>query len=160
MADMLVNLLSVQEDTPLCRCLEESGIVIRRAMAPDKLCVVDWVQQNFGAANAGECDVCFSQKPVSCLIATKGSEILGFACYEATARGFFGPTGVLESQRGLGIGKALLIKALLSMREMGYVYAVIGGVGPRAFYEKTVGAVLIENSTPGIYRDYLGGMAK
>jgi len=29
-------------------------------------------------------------------------------------------------------------------------------VGPAEFYAKTVGATLIPDSTPGIYRDYLG----
>jgi hypothetical protein len=38
----------------------------------------------------------------------------------------------------------------------GYAYAIIGGAGPTAFYAKTVGAVAIEGSTPGIYRDPLG----
>lgn len=38
----------------------------------------------------------------------------------------------------------------------GYAYAIIGGVGPhvQGFYEKAVGAVLIEGSEPGVY----GGM--
>jgi len=38
------------------------------------------------------------------------------------------------------------------MREAGFVYAIIGGVGPVEFYEKCVGAKLIPDSTPGIYR--------
>jgi len=38
------------------------------------------------------------------------------------------------------------------------VYAIIGGIGPAAFYEKTVGAVLIENSTSGIYKDFLSSL--
>ena len=36
----------------------------------------------------------------------------------------------------------------------GFAYAIIGGVGPAAFYAKAVGAVDIAGSTPGIY----GGM--
>jgi hypothetical protein len=35
------------------------------------------------------------------------------------------------------------------------VYGIIGGVGPVEFYRKTVGAVKIEGSTPGIYRNIL-----
>lgn len=41
------------------------------------------------------------------------------------------------------------------MRDIGYAYAIIGGVGPAAFYEKTVGAILIPDSAPGVYRDFL-----
>jgi hypothetical protein len=38
---------------------------------------------------------------------------------------------------------------------MGYAYAVIGDVGPSAFYERTVGATAIPNSEPGIYAGLL-----
>jgi hypothetical protein len=41
------------------------------------------------------------------------------------------------------------------MREAGYAYAVIGGVGPNAkgFYEQVVNATEISGSEPGIYSD-------
>jgi hypothetical protein len=41
------------------------------------------------------------------------------------------------------------------MRQAGYGYAIIGGVGPADFYVKTVGATPIEGSEPGIYRGLL-----
>ena len=41
------------------------------------------------------------------------------------------------------------------MREMGYVYAIIGAAGPVRFYQKTVGAIIIPDSEPGIYTDAL-----
>ncbi|HMO55107.1 MAG TPA: hypothetical protein PJ994_11425, partial [Tepidiformaceae bacterium] len=66
---------------------------------------------------------------------------------------YFGPTGVAESQRGSGIGKVLLLQCLESLAAQGYAYAIIGGVGPAEFYEKTVGATLIPGSEPGIYRN-------
>jgi hypothetical protein len=37
------------------------------------------------------------------------------------------------------------------MREMGYAYAVIGGVGPQAFYEEACGAFVIPGSETGVY---------
>ena len=37
------------------------------------------------------------------------------------------------------------------MREMGYAYAIIGGVGPAEFYAKVCGATVIEGSDPGVY---------
>ena len=86
------------------------------------------------------------------------SLLAGFACYDATYRNFFGPTGVATDARGRGIGAALLLSCLHAMAGLGYGYAIIGGVGPAAFYEKAVGAVMIEGSKPGIYRDFLGGM--
>lgn len=157
MADMLVNLLKLpKEDPALLEKLERDGIAIHRALAPDKWRITDWVAKNSNSNAAGECDVCFSHTPVSCFIATRAKEILGYACYDAIAPNFFGPTRVLDSEQGKGIGKVLLLRSLGSMREAGYAYAIIGGIGPAAFYEKTVGAVIIEDSTPGIYRHFLG----
>jgi predicted N-acetyltransferase YhbS len=113
------------------------------------------VRDTFGQAWASECDVAFSHHPVSCLIATEGGRIVGFACYECTCKNFFGPTGVSESKRGLGIGKALFLACLHAMASDGYAYAIIGGAGPREFYAKTAGATTIEGSSPGVYRDFL-----
>ena len=41
------------------------------------------------------------------------------------------------------------------MREMGYAYAIIGGVGPAEFYEKAVGAKVIDGSEISIYQHLL-----
>ena len=63
--------------------------------------------------------------------------------------------GVLERAQGRGIGKALVLASLMGLREMGYVYAIIGGAGPVRFYQKSVGAIVIPDSEPGIYEDRL-----
>lgn len=155
MPDMLVNLLKLPEADNLCELLEKQGISIFRPIAPDKRLVVDWVNMYSTAAAASECEVCFAHTPISCFIAAKGNTILGYACYDTTAPNFFGPTRVHEDARGLGLGKALLLRCLWAQREAGYVYGIIGGVGPAEFYKKAVGAVLIEDSTPGIYKNFL-----
>lgn len=49
----------------------------------------------------------------------------------------------------------MLLTALDRMRQAGYGYAIIGGVGPTAFYAKTVGAIVIDGSSPGIYTEPL-----
>jgi hypothetical protein len=41
------------------------------------------------------------------------------------------------------------------MRDEGYAYAQIGWAGPTKFYEKIVGATIIEGSEPGGYRGKL-----
>ena len=156
MQDMLVNLLDLPDSRPLYEELKTQGVVIRRALAPDRKLACDFVEQSFGVCAVGEAEAAFARKPVSLFVATDHDQLVGFACYEATAPDFFGPTAVAESQRGRGVGKALLLRSLEAMRdELGYVYAVIGGVGPVAFYEKTVGARLIPGSDPGVYRDFL-----
>lgn len=42
-----------------------------------------------------------------------------------------------------------------ALRAQGNSYAIIGGVGPKEFYVKTVGTVKTQGSTPGIYRGVL-----
>lgn len=156
MADMLVNLLNLPSAESLYKRLKEDhNIYIRRALVPDKFRIVEWAKEHSSLSAAGECDVCFSRLPVSCFIATRGACVLGYACYNATAPDFFGPTRVSDEEQGKGVGKALLLASLHAMRAEGYVYAVIGGIGPAEFYAKTVGAVLIADSTPGIYKDFL-----
>lgn len=152
MPDMLVKLYELPGCEALVSELETKEIMIRRPIAPEKLAIVDWVKNNFGAYWASECDVAFSRVPISCYVATKGKEIVGFACYDVTCKAFFGPTGVAESMRGLGVGKALLIKSMEGLRDLGYGYGIIGDPGPMAFYEKTLGAIPIEASSPGIYK--------
>jgi GNAT superfamily N-acetyltransferase len=151
MQDMLVRLYELPDHTTLMKKLENEGIIIRRPLAAEKSIVLGWVNRHFGAGWASETDVSFSYQPVSCFIAIRNGNILGFACYDSCYRNFFGPTGVDETHRGHGIGKALLMECLYAMKSQGYAYGIIGGVGPAEFYAQAVGAVFIDGSNPGIY---------
>ena len=151
MPDLLVNLLKL----PSLDRLNDEGINIRRAQPFEITRVRDFIEQNFSVAWADEISVGFANKPVTVVIATRDSRVIGFAAYECTRRAFFGPTGVAASERGRGIGSALLIASLWGLRELGYVYGIIGGAGPVEFYQAAVGAVVIPDSEPGIYVDLL-----
>jgi GNAT superfamily N-acetyltransferase len=155
MIDMLVRLYDLPPSAPLYAAVEAQGITLRRARAFEKHTVAEFARTHFSAKWVSEVEVALCRQPVSCFIATKDKVILGFACYETTTRGFFGPTGVAEAARGTGIGKALLFKALEGLRDIGYAYAIIGGVGPREFYAKACGAIEIPGSDPGVYADIL-----
>ena len=147
MPDMLVRLYALPDHNRILK----DGNVVRRAAAYEKAAILHWIGQNFSTQWASEADVAFSRQPISCFIALDQERVVGFACYEATCRGYFGPSGVLEAYRGQGLGTRLLLECLRSMKEMGYAYAIIGGVGPKDFYAKAVGAIEIPDSTPGIY---------
>ena len=147
MPDMLVRLYALPDHHKILK----EGYVVRRAAAYEKSVIRHWLSQNFSTQWASEADVAFSRQPISCFIALYQERLAGFACYEATCRGYFGPGGVLEAHRGQGLGTRLLLECLRSMKEMGYAYAIIGGVGPKEFYIKTVGAIEIPDSTPGIF---------
>lgn len=155
--DLLVRLYDIPDSAPRVDALHEAGIELRRALAPERHIVVSWVRQQFGEGWASECEVSFGRLPISCFRAQRGQDVLGFACYDATAKAFFGPTGVLEQERKRGIGTALLLVTLQAMASEGYAYAIIGAAGPAEFYAKAVGAVPIAGSAPGIYAHLLRG---
>lgn len=152
---MLVRLYDLPDKSAAVEGLDGQGIIIRRALAPEKQLVAEWIGKTFEPAWAAEAEIAFTRQPVSCFLALKGTQILGFSCHEATCRNFFGPTGVADAARGIGIGRALLLEALWDQRAQGYAYAIIAGVGPVKYYEETVGAVLIEGSEPGFFRGLL-----
>ena len=152
--DMLVKLYEVQDCPELMEKLKAEGIFIKKAMTPDLTKITSWVKETFGQGWADECTAAILTD--GCWIAVKDKKVIGFACYDATMKDFFGPTGVQEEMRGHGIGKALLIRCLISMRERGYAYAIIGSAGPKDFYRKAVGAIGIEGSIPGAYRNMVG----
>ena len=134
-----------------------AGHAIRKPIGPEHDLIVGWVAGHFSAGWASEARVALAQRPASLFIATRGepAELIGFCCYDATARGFVGPIGVLESARGGGVGAALLRACLADMRAAGYGYAVAGAVGAPDFFRRVAGAVEIPGSSPGIYRGML-----
>jgi GNAT superfamily N-acetyltransferase len=155
MPDMLVNLLGLASLDRVMRAMDSAGVTIRRAQPFEITPVIDFIEREFSVAWADEISVGFANKPVSVYIALHENQIIGFAAYECTRRSFFGPTGVTEKLQGRGVGKALLLACLWGLREMGYVYGVIGRAGPIEFYQKAVGAIVIPQSDPGIYTDLL-----
>ncbi len=128
---------------------------IRVALPPELHLVQGWVREHFSEYWVSEVTVAMAHQPPGCLIAVVEGELVGFACYDATARGFFGPTGVAENQRGKAIGLALFYHTLAAMKAQGYAYAVIGSAGPVEFYVKAVGAVPIEADRQDIYQGLL-----
>jgi len=155
MPDLLVNLLKLPACDPSLLATNNGKVVVRRAQPFEITPVLEFIETEFSVPWADEISVGFANKPVSVYIATADKQIVGFAGYECTRRSFFGPTGVVESMQGGGIGKALLLASLWGLREMGYVYGVIGRAGPLEFYQRTVGAIVIPDSDPGIYTDLL-----
>jgi len=155
MPDLLVNLLKLPQIDSLIDQQTAAGVNIRRSQPFEITPVRHFIEENFSVAWADEISVGFANKPISIYVATRGGRVIGFAGYECTRKAFFGPTGVDETKRGQGNGKALLIASLCGLRELGYVYGIIGGAGPIEFYQEAVGAIVIPDSEPGIYADLL-----
>ena len=157
MPDLLVPLYALPPLHDKLALLEkEQGVIIRRAYPFERSRVRRFIAKHFTEGWADEAEACFGVPPIHCYIAVlkgenKTNTCIGFACVESTARGFFGPTGVDTAHRGKGVGTALLLASLYGLKEQGYGYGIIGAAGPVEFYQKEVGAIVIPNSSPGIY---------
>lgn len=144
MADMIVNLYKIPpfDDSEL----RSRGIFIKRALPCDKTAVCEFITNEFGDGWACEAEKAIMMQPAStCYIAVKDGEVLGFACYDATAPDYYGPLGVSEKARGTGIGKALSLCCLNAMKWHGYGYAIFNA-GPVDYYKKSLGAIVISQS--------------
>lgn len=158
MADMLVKLFNIPDSYGIEEKLLGEGIRIKKALAPDRRKIIDFSKICANEDYSDEVKAAFSNNPITCYIATREKKIIGFACYEATAKNFFGPMAVSEAERKKGIGKALLLKSLESMQELGYAYAIIGWPSKSAidFYKKCVDAIMIDEKSSGVYKRMIG----
>lgn len=146
--DLLVNLYDLK-----CKYhadkLRENGIEIRRALSPDKGKVLEFVKKYYEMGWVYETEHAFTNHPVSCYVAVKDKELIGFSCYDATAKGYFGPIAMKPDEKGRGVGPALLYAGLMGMKEAGYGYAIIGWVDEAVgFYDKVVEHMVIPGSEP------------
>lgn len=141
--DMIVSLYNLPE-------IKVNGnIKIKRAFVGDKDIILDFVGKYFRKNWVYEVEHSLMEEVSKCFVATEDGKIIGFACYDSSAKGFFGPIGVEPTRRGENIGQALLVRTLSSMKEYGYGYAIIGWVSEaEMFYRQTVGAEFIKGGSP------------
>ncbi len=154
MSDMLVNLYGPTSPSR-AQELADQGFQIKRSLGADRHKVLAFVKETFPESAEGWCSeatVSLTQQPSACYIATYQNRIVGFCCYDATAKGMLGPLGVSEKCRGKGVAKEMIQQTLVAMKNAGYAYAAIGWVSSEAFYQKVCNATLIPDSTPGIYQ--------
>jgi len=168
--DLLVRLYALPPIAPRLAALPV-GVTVRRALANERQVTVDFARKHGSPGWASECEVAFARRPLGCFVAVEGAgappahgqgpahgyvttpeTIIGFACIEAAAPGFFGPEAVRPDRHGRGVGAALLLTALHALAAEGHAYAIIGWASEVDFYRKVAGAVPIDGSEPGIYR--------
>ncbi len=87
MIDMLVRLYDLPDSSGLYEKIDGQGIILRRARAFEKHTLANFAREHFSEKWASEIEVALTRQPVSCWIATKDKQVLGFSCYETTHRG-------------------------------------------------------------------------
>lgn len=108
--DLLVNLYQLDHFSFKC-----DGFRVIRLLSPNIHLLEEFIEVNFGKGWVSEIKAgCYKSNP-SVFIALKDNKIIGFAGYDCTAKGFFGPTGVAKDYQGQGVGKALLLTTLLAI---------------------------------------------
>ncbi|MFU8793631.1 MAG: GNAT family N-acetyltransferase [Acholeplasmataceae bacterium] len=142
-ADLLVDLYQlVFKD-------HNTDLNIKRALSPDSDAILAFIKTYFSEGWVSEAKASLYKTHPTCFIAVDQKKVVGFACYDATAKGFFGPMGVHSDYRKKGIGRVLVLKCMEAMRHDGYGYAIIGSVEAHNFhfYQEACQATPIENST-------------
>ena len=141
--NMEVDLIAGDFDTAQTEAkLAKQGFKIRRLEREDEQTFYEWMLGTWSQNWTAEACNSLKNMPVTTFIALDSDRnIRGFATYDVTLfRGGFGPTGVEESLRGLGIGKVLFLRCLQDMKARGYPRCEIAWVGPISFYAHTAGA--------------------
>lgn len=167
MADMLVKLYQLPPLQPALESLAAHGVEVRLARVGEDRAIGAWIGRHFSPDWANGVAYAIGRSPCSLFIAIEkqppdaaraslydlpAERLVGFACYDTSNRGMFGPIGVQPSHERRGIGRALLLSALHAMWADHYAYAVIGWAGPVEWYARAVDAVLIPGSEPGPFR--------
>jgi len=147
--DMLVPLLALPDPGPVIERAGRSGVRVRRARAWEAPAIQRFIaDEGFDQRWSAETTIGFGRRPISVFVAERGGAIVGFAAYDCGSRGIAGPIGVPTSGRSAGAGAALLLRTLADMRAIGYIYAIIGAIGPAEFFERACGAVLLPSAWP------------
>lgn len=143
-ADTLLNM-----DVPLDgwkpgsapQALRRNGtdVELRRAGHADAQALVDFAR-TFSEPWAHEAGRATGRREAAAFLALRDDRVVGFACHGVYREGWFGPTGVDPSERGNGLGEALLRLCLDDLAAAGTEVAQISWIGPMEFYHRTVGA--------------------
>ncbi|HEY3297657.1 MAG TPA: GNAT family N-acetyltransferase [Armatimonadota bacterium] len=159
MHDIICPLYEIPDYSDLMKQLASENIVIRSSRPWEREALCTFISERFGQGWVDETSVGLTRQPVSVIVALKDNKIIGFAAYEVSARGFFGPTGVDEAFRGLGVGKALFYEAMTGLKSLGYVYGIIGASGPVNFYLKAMKGMVLPEDWKNVYTGATGAVA-
>jgi predicted N-acetyltransferase YhbS len=116
----------------------DPAVTVRRASPGDPL--LDFVGERFSGPWLREAGIALARPVPTVFVALRGERIVGFACHGVYRADWFGPVGVVDDERGSGVGEALLRRCLDDQAAAGMSTAQISWIGPAAFYARTVGA--------------------
>ncbi|WP_409293756.1 GNAT family N-acetyltransferase [Peribacillus sp. SCS-26] len=119
---------------------------IRRAQTEDLDEVMAFIREEFGERWVSTAIEGFHHEEIPIRLSYSGGILTGFACYDITGKGVFGPMGTSIKFRQQGTGSALLHHCLKDMKRRGCDSIKIQQAGPIEFYEKACGARLSKST--------------
>lgn len=121
--------------------LAQLGWEIRRLTRDDQAAFDAWLSANWSPGWRYEALDAYNNDPVSVFGALRAGVIHGFAAYNVSAfEHSFGPTGVDETTRGLGLGRVLLLRCLRDLADREHRHCEICWTGPIGFYARAANA--------------------
>lgn len=78
MADMLVKLFNISAPVKEEEIFLKNGIRFKRALAPDRNKIIEYSKTCGGEDYSAEVRAAFANNPITCYIATKDKELIGF----------------------------------------------------------------------------------
>lgn len=120
--------------------LARMGVVVRDLTHRDEAALRAWLERTWGPNWTFEGLLALRRRVPTGVVAEQGGRIVGFAVFDTTRPGWFGPMGVEPGLQGSGVGVELCVRALECMARRGYSRAEIAWAGPRCFYARKVGA--------------------
>lgn len=124
------------------QALERSGVTVRPLRREDREALEAWLRRTWGPHWAFEGMLAMDRPEPAGFVATRDEDVVGFAVFDSTRPGWFGPMGVEPSLQGGGVGLELCVRAMEEMARRGYAQAQIAWAGPRCFYARKLGATI------------------
>lgn len=118
------------------------GYEVRRAARGEAEAISAAISIGFGGAWPLEVERALTFEPPGLHVACRGGRLAAFAAHDGNNQGlgWFGPSGTWPEHRGVGLGEALLVACLVDIAER-HPVAEIAWIGPREFYQRTVGSI-------------------
>lgn len=132
------------DPAPLVAQLRADGVTVRRLARADEAAYTRYLGERWseGWQYEGLHALRSGQEPIPAHVALAGEEIIGFAAYDVTRPGWFGPIGTNAERRGRRVGTALLHACLHDWQRQGRRHCQIAGIGPLYFYVDACDAVI------------------
>ena len=120
----------------------QAGYECRRATREELPRLVEWIGATFATVWAHEAQRALWGPRAALHVAVHNNSYVAFAAADGNNQGlgWFGPAGTAPEHRGRRLGEGLLVACLLDVAGLPEA-GVIAWIGPKPFYQRSVGAV-------------------